>query len=180
MHPGTPFNFTSVQYLLKNPSYIAMKEVGTSGRRLVDAVWPGIVDQAKFEQAQHLLSTNHKTCHNGLQAQRHTYVLSGRLGTTYFYYVCRNKECGLRASAEELEGAVLDRLSVLDNDAELLIRLTDETNARLQKRTPALERQLRAQGKALAEVKAEADKVLREWSALEGPGSPLVPHRAPQ
>ena len=36
---------------------------------------------------------------------------TGRLGKTYFYYVCRNKECGLRAGAEELEDAVLDRLT---------------------------------------------------------------------
>ena len=93
---------------------------------------------------------------------------TNRLGVTYFYYACRNKDCGLRVAADELEGAVLDRLGFLAQDEGLIERLTSETNSRLQRQVPALERRHKALQKDLAELKSEADRVLLEWSALEG------------
>ena len=47
-HAGSAFNTSSVQYLLKNPSYIAKKEVNKKAKgtaHLVDAVWPPIVSE---------------------------------------------------------------------------------------------------------------------------------------
>ena len=144
VHAGREFNFTSVQYLLRNPAYVGKKEVNKKiGARtkngkayqLVEAVWPAIVDESKFDEVQRLLSNNHRTRHNSSAPVRHAYVLSanllhcgrcqgpmegrsgtGRHGVSYFYYVCRDKDCGLRVSAAELEGAVLDRLAYLAND----------------------------------------------------------------
>ena len=82
VHTGSEFNFTSVQYLLKNPAYVGKKEVNKKGgdeRRLVDAVWPAIVDEEKFEQVQRLMATNGRTNHNGSRPVRHTYVLNSGL-----------------------------------------------------------------------------------------------------
>lgn len=93
---------------------------------------------------------------------------TGSLGVTYFYYVCRAKDCGLRVSADELEGVVLDRLSLLATDESLLERLTAETNARQQRQAPTLSRQRKGLQKSLADLKAEADGVLLNWSALDG------------
>jgi len=50
----------------------------------------------------------HCECGSALEGRSGT----GRLGRVYFYYACRNKECGLRISAEEVEGAVIARLQV--------------------------------------------------------------------
>jgi hypothetical protein len=111
-HAGMEFTLTSVQYLVKNPAYVGKKEVNKkakaqgeeAGYRLVDAVWPAIVDEEKFEQTQRLMAAIGRTNHNGTHSVRHTYVLSGgllhcgrcgsplegrcgtgRLGTRYYY-----------------------------------------------------------------------------------------------
>ena len=72
-HPGREFTFSSVQYLLKNPSYIGKKEIRTAaGRQLVKAVWPAIVEIEKFEQVQALLATNSRTRHGSTKPVCHT------------------------------------------------------------------------------------------------------------
>ncbi len=189
---GSEFNFTSLQYLLKNQAYVGEKAINKKGKagsepQVVPAVWPAIVESTKFDEVQRLFAANGRTRHNGAQPVRHAYVLSagllhcgrcgepmegrsgtGRLGVTYFYYVCRAKDCGLRVSADEIEGAVLDRLGVLASDEVLLEKLTSETNARLQRQAPALAKQRKGLQKSLMDLKAEADKVLLDWSALDG------------
>jgi site-specific DNA recombinase len=197
IHPGSEFGTTSVQYLLKNPAYVGKKEVNKKakgreaepegkGYRLVDAVWSGIVEEEKFEKAQRLMAANSRSNHNGSRPVRHSYVLSGgllhcgrcsapmegrsgtgRLGVRYYYYVCRGPDCGLRVAADEIEGAVLNRIQELATNGGLLERLTEETNRRMASQKPGLSAKRRALQRSLDAVKAEADKVLGEWSALE-------------
>ena len=197
VHPGSEFGTTSVQYLLKNPAYIGKKEVnksakgretgpGGKGYRLVDAVWPGIVQEEKFEKVQRLMAANSRSNHNGSRPVRHSYVLNGgllhcgrcgapmegrsgtgRLGVRYYYYVCRGPDCGLRVAADEIEGAVLNRIQELATNGGLLERLTEETNRRMACQKPGLSTRRRALEKSLDAVKAEADKVLAEWAILE-------------
>ena len=196
-HPGKPFTITSVQYLLKNPAYAGKKEVNKKAKsrsegmdhRLVDTVWPGIVDEEKFEQVQRLMAANGRTNHNGSRLVRHTYTLNGgllycgrchsamegrsgtgRLGTTYFYYVCRNADCRLRVAAEEIEGAVVQRIGQLAAEDGLLERLAEETNRRMARQKPSLADRRRASQKSLDKVKAEADKLMGDWSGLEEEG----------
>ncbi|MCH8199827.1 MAG: recombinase family protein, partial [Chloroflexi bacterium] len=63
VHPGREFCVTSAQVLLKNPAYIAKKVINKNAKgrdglppeesyRLVDAVWPAIVDEEKFQAVQ--------------------------------------------------------------------------------------------------------------------------------
>ena len=166
-HSGTPFTISSVQYMMKNPAYIGKKEINRKApseeRRLVDAVWPGIVDEEKFLAVQRLMAANGRTNHNGAKAVRHAHVLSGgllycgrcdsvmegrsgtgRLGTRYYYYVCSSRECGLRVAAGEIEDAVAGRIQHLAEDDEVLEFLVGETNKRMLRRKPALERQRRS------------------------------------
>ena len=187
-HPGKEFILTSVQYLLKNAAYIGKKEINKRGNahRLVDAVWPAIVDEEKFGQVQRLMETNSRTNHNGSRPVRHAYVLSnnllhcgrcgspmegrsgtGHLGVKYFYYVCRRSDCGLRVSAEEIEGAVLGRIQELAGDHDLLDRLVDETNRRLARQRPVLQNRRRTLQKGLDEVNSQAERILKEWAALD-------------
>ena len=85
---------------------------------------------------------------------------TGRLGATYFYYACLNKDCGLRVVASEIEGAVLDRVALLANSPEIVNALCTESNRRRERRLPALQKQLRAQQRSLANVRTQAARLL--------------------
>ena len=183
-HPGRAFVFTSVQHLLKNPAYIGKKLVTTDGReQLVEAVWPGIVDEEKFERVQQLLALNARSHHSGAKTIRHAHILGrgllrcgrcqskmqGRSGTghggaVYFYYACANKDCGLRVNAPELEGAVIDRIGMLASDPTIIDSLVSAAGARLRRKLPAMEKQLRVQRAALAQVADDASTLLMRTS----------------
>ena len=192
-HQGERFYVSTVQYLLKNPAYAGKKEINkqninkknNTGKeyRLVDAVWPAIVSLDKFENVQHLMAENGQTNRNAAEPVRHAYVLSqgilrcgrcgtimdgrcgtGRSGIKYFYYGCPNKACGLKISADEMESAILERIKYLANNSITLERLTQETNIRLLKQKPALEKQRQCLQKSLAEVIGQADKLLEHLS----------------
>ena len=191
-HPGVEFGISSVQYLLRNPAYVGKKEINkkkaatgeTDRYRLVDAVWPAIVDEEKFGRVQRLMAANAHSNHNGSRPVRHAYVLggllkcgrcgsrmegrsgTGRLKVTYYYYVCRNRDCGLRVAAEEIEGAVLDRIRELGGNEEICQKLVAESNKRLQKTLPELTERRRALMRSLDEVRAQADKVIGTWSSM--------------
>ena len=89
------------------------------------------------------MKENGQTNRNAAEPVRHAYVLSqgilhcgrcggvmegrsgtGRLGTKYFYYACRNRECNLKINAEEIETAVLERIQYLAGD-ETVLQKTD-------------------------------------------------------
>jgi len=132
---------------------------------------------------------NGQTNRNAAEPVRHVYVLShgilrcgrcetvmdgrcgtGRLGIKYFYYVCPNKECGMRISADEIEAAVLDRIKYLASDCSILERLTQETNNRLRKQKPELEKQKQGLQKSLEDVMGQANNSLEHWSGMEAQG----------
>ena len=198
-HPGSEFTITSVQYFLKNPAYLAKKEINkkakergveNDGYRLVDAMWPAIVDEEKFEQARRLMTANRRSNHNGSRPARHIYLLSGgllhcgrcgspmedrsgtgRLGVKYFYYACRRHRCGLRVVASEIEDAALGRLREMARDGALVERLVRETNGRMDREKRALQKRLQGLRRALAEVKAEADTLMSGWPASDSNGA---------
>ncbi len=194
-HPGREFALTSVQALLKNPAYIAKKVINRDARgredlppeeryRLVEAVWPPIVDLEKYERVQRLLASNSRTRTNGVKRARHTYAVSGLLhcgncgtgmegrsgtgrgGRKYFYYACRNADCPMRIVASEVEDAVLGRLGTLASDERLLADLVTETNRRLSRQAPVLRKRLRALERERDQVRGEADQLLSEWASL--------------
>ena len=102
---------------------------------------------------------------------------TGRFGVKYFYYVCRGEDCGLRVAADEVEGAVLGRISALAQDETLVERLVVETNARLQRQAPATQKRKRALQRDLDEVKGDADKAIHEWSAIGEEGRSFLTDR---
>jgi len=195
-HPGDKFYVSTVQYLLRNPAYAGKKEInklslhkkitGAKEYRLVDAVWPAIVSPDKFENVQRLMAENGQTNRNAAEPVRHVYVLSqgilhcgrcgtvmdgrsgtGRLGIKYFYYVCPNKECGIRISADEIEVSVLNRIKYLASDGAILEKLTQETNIRLLKQKPELEKQKQGLRKTLEGVIGQANNLLEHWSGMD-------------
>ena len=114
-------------------AYIGKREIirnGESGeeRVLVDAVWPAIVSEEKFQAVQRLMADNGQTHRSGASSVQHVHSLSGlvhckrcgskmdgesatgRLGKKYFYYRCSNRDCRMRVAAHEVEEAIVDRL----------------------------------------------------------------------
>ncbi|MDA1129734.1 MAG: recombinase family protein [Chloroflexi bacterium] len=186
---GNDFGISSMQHVLKNPAYLGKKEIIRSGesgeeRRLVDAVWPPIVSEEKFQAVQRLMADNGQTHRSGASSVQHVYSLSGlvyckrcdgkmdgesatgRLGIKYFYYRCSDRDCRMRVAAREVEEAVVDHLQLLADDPELLERLTTETNRKLRQGRPKLEREKSGLEKDLKEVKAMADKLLSELVSM--------------
>jgi site-specific DNA recombinase len=193
-HVGKPFQITGIQYLLKNPAYIGLKEIGKeakrvkgdeSGYRLVPAVWPPLIEKDIFDQVQGLMASNGQTRTNQAREHKHVYVLNpgllwcgacgasmtgssgtGRLGARSYYYVCPNDVCRLRVVADEIEGAVIERLGVLAGSPEILEPLVVATNLRLLRQLPALGKRRRALQRELADLKAQADRLLGSWEEM--------------
>jgi hypothetical protein len=173
---------------LRNVAYVSKKAIddGDGESRLVEAVWPAIVSEEKFQAVQQLMADNGQTRPNGASSIQHVYSLSklifckrcgvkmdgesatGWVGKKYHYYRCSNKDCKLRAAAQEVQEAIIDRLQLLAEDPGLLEQLTAETNRKLQQGRPKLERQQAALEKDLKQVKSMADKLLTELVSLEG------------
>jgi Recombinase len=89
-HPPKRFWYTSMRWLLCNPSYIAKKEVNKKKRpldqsrlpesqryRIVDANWPPIVSKETFDKVQLLLGENLRSGHNRADTKKHVYLLQG-------------------------------------------------------------------------------------------------------
>ncbi|MFQ6028916.1 MAG: recombinase family protein [Dehalococcoidia bacterium] len=187
-HRGSLFSVSSMQYLLRNVAYLGKKPIDATGdaeTRLVDAVWPPTVSKEKFNAVQQLMADNGQTHRSGASSVQHVYPLSGlvhckrcgekmdgesatgRLGTKYFYYRCSNQDCQMRAAAQGVEEAIVDRLQLMAQDPDLLDRLTTETNGKLQQGKPQLEQQAAGLERDLKDVKARADKLLTEMVTMD-------------
>jgi hypothetical protein len=152
---------------------------GADEPRLIDAVWPGMVEQDKFDAVQALLARNRCANRSGVTAVRHAHVLSrgllfcgrcrsrvaGRSGTghgetTYFYCGCINKGCGLRVVAAEIDGAILERIAHLAVTPDVVTAICADANRRRMSRLPELQKQLRASQRSLANIRAQAARLL--------------------
>jgi hypothetical protein len=96
--------------------------------RMVDANWPPIVSKETFDKVQLLLGENLRSGHNRADTKKHVYLLqglvtcgkcsghmegrsgTGRLGQRYYFYVCKNRDCGFRVAEKELLKVVLGRI----------------------------------------------------------------------
>ena len=155
--------------------------------RVVDAVWEPIVDKAVFEEAQDLLRRNHESKHNEVRRPRHTYVLNGgllwcgqcgaemegrsgtgRKGGRYYYYACKNGECGFRVSADEAEGVVLERLGQLARSGDVLEAIAHKVNQQLTANLPELERRRAALTREFHQTKDLATGLLDQMASLSG------------
>ena len=153
--------------------------------RIVDAVWEGIVEKGKFDKVQALLRKNRATGHNVVKPVKHNYLLNGGLlwcercgkemegrsgtgakGVRYYYYLCKNKECGFRVPADEIEGIILGRLKELSCGKDILADIVKFTNGRLQKALPKLKEQRTLFVKELSEIRRFADDIMNKWATL--------------
>ena len=196
-HPGAKFVWASTGWLLKNKAYIAKKEIlkkkNGSDCQIIDAAWPPIVSEETFRAVQHLLAENEKTRTNQVRQTRHVYVFNhgllscgkcggqmegrsgtGRKRTRHYYYVCRNRQCGIRIPAPEIEKVVLERIRILASDPEILKALVAETNRQLRTELPKLEEQTTALKRQLADLNSEAESLMKQIASRDSGGNVLI------
>lgn len=79
-HQAGEFSFTTLRHMLANVTYIGKKLItSTDEQKLIDAVWPGIVDPEKFQRVQDMLALNARVNRSQAAPIRHTHTLSGGL-----------------------------------------------------------------------------------------------------
>ncbi len=179
-HPGHPFAITSIQHVLKNVAYVGKKVIGTGpGRRTVPAVWPGIVEPAKFERVQLLMASNSRSNHSGAAPVKHAHLLArgllacgrcgsqmqgrsgtGHLKTTYYYYACASKDCCMRVVAGEIEDEVLSHLGSVASDPAVVSGIVENAAIETARQLAHLARRLRTEQRDLKSVRAKAARLL--------------------
>lgn len=195
-YPGRRFGYSSTQQMLANLAYIGLKEVNKRKRiieqtklpeneryRTVKAVWPAIIDEAKFYATQELLRKNYNSKHNGHTPLKHSYILNsgllwcdkcgsemegtsaiGRKGVRYYYYVCKNRACRVKVPAGEIEGAVLERMKELSTNETVVSKIVKAANDKACKEIPQLKVQKAALEKELAKINNVADNIMNKWA----------------
>lgn len=199
LHPAAQFGHSNVYNLLTNQAYIGKKEINkyVSGKpwnreespgayRIVDAVWPAVVDTTKFFEAQKLLKTNCQVRGNSSAPRKHFYLLNGGLlychkcggkmvgrnghghanRKAYYYYYCINKECRLKYPQGEVEKAAGALVSQVAKRQSILTKVATKLNQRIQMTMPAIETVKRAKELELRRVIDEAQRLLssQDWS----------------
>ena len=196
----------TLNYMLRNPTYIAMKEVNRQRRdlpdeealaldeseryRLVPAVWDPIIDVDTFERVQALLQENRLRTANCKGTKKYDYVLSGIVRCAvcgrgleggaakkqkYHYYKHAPRtvtpDCGpVGHPAGVVEGAVLDRLTRLANDGELLDLIVQKANERIEDGVPEKERAVRSTRKRIDDLETQEARVRDHMLSMD-PGS---------
>ena len=196
VHPARKFGHTAVHGMIHNLAYLGKKEINKKYKdkedipenrkyRVVEAVWPAIVDEEKFQQVQNLLKANKNSNGNKVKPIKHNYVLNGGLiwcdkcgeqmegrsgtsrhGKRYYYYACKNTLCRFRIPADEIERVVLERLKELVRRKDILEEIVAATNIKLRKELPQLKEERDQLDKELEKVKNLADQLLGEWDNL--------------
>ena len=199
IHPSARFVHSNTYHFLTNPAYIGKKEIHKAIARkpwnreeaagpykIVDAVWPGIVDADKFAEVQKLLKLNCQTRNNGSASRKHFYLLNGGLlychkcggkmvgrnghGHTnrkaYYYYYCINKACRLKYPQAEIERAAGELVLQVGKSQRILKKVVTKLNQRLKKTLPKIEAEKRAKELELKRVNEEAHRLLssQDWS----------------
>jgi len=154
--------------------------------KTVPARWEPIVDEEKFWKVQELLKRNSKSRHNSAKAVKHNYIVNGVLfcakcgsemqgrpgngarGVKYYYYYCKNKECGFKVPASEVERVVLQRIMELSGRPDILEGIVKRTNERMKTELPQLRERKEVFEKELDDIKASAAGIIRDREKIGG------------
>jgi len=200
-HPAKPFSHGKVYYLLQNWAYIAKKEINKLNQRrkqdelppeqryrLTDAVWPAIVPEKTFFEAQRLLKENSETNNNHASPTKHFYLLNGgflychlcgsqmegRNGhghkgqKVYYYYYCKNRDCRFKLPQTQIEKVCHALLGSVASNDRILPKVVDKLNRRIKSRAPRLLSERNRYEDKLRQVNAGARSLLERGDSLSG------------
>ncbi len=98
---------------------------------------------------------------------------TGAKGVRYYYYICKNKKCKFKVSADEIEGVILKRIKELSTKKDIMAGIIKSTNEKLQNELPQLKEQKTLLQKELSEIKNFADGIMNKWASLASEDSGL-------
>ena len=197
-HQAEEFCYSAIHCILTNCTYIGKKEINKNKKkddqeklpeseryRIVNAVWPPLMDEEKFNSVQALLRKNSTSKHNAAKPIKHSYILNGGLlwcekcgkemegrsgtgakGARYYYYICKNKECKFKVPANEIEEVIFTRIKELSTGEDIMAGIIKATNEKLMKELPQLKEQKTHLHKELEEIKNFADGIINKWASM--------------
>ncbi len=146
-----------------------------------------IVAQNKFDEVQNLMSANRKSKHNGVAKPKLFFLfnggilkcdecgseLAGASGTShmdkvYSYYLCRNRGCGFRVPATEVEDLIKARLKRLCRDPKKLSALVEITNRNLRAELPKVLEHRDLLRKELEQINTLSAGIMRRFVNVMG------------
>ena len=146
------------------------------------ARWEPIVPDGMFQEVQELMDVGKTTGHSPAARGKHTYLLPGLLycssclkgmktdstkkseEKSYFRYTCKNPDCNMGSiPAEKIESIVIDKISELAFLPDVLTRIIEETNSRLNSELPRWKKELRVLQRRLSVI---SDRISDAVSAL--------------
>ncbi|HOX27271.1 MAG TPA: recombinase family protein [Candidatus Krumholzibacteria bacterium] len=177
---GQPFNKSSVNYLLKNPTYAGKL---TLKGELYDGEHPAIIDDITFQRVQDLLRKNGSGA-GGPNGNKYGYLLKGlvrcaacnaamtpstaRRGQKVFrYYTCVSAQkhgyatCPCPTiSAQKLEDIIVQQIRVIGQDRELQRATLAQVKSSREARRPALVGEQKRLRRRLEKVRADIRSLL--------------------
>lgn len=158
--------------------------------RVVPGVWLPIVAQKKFDEVANLMAANGKTKHNGVAKPKMFFLFNGgilrcdkcgtemagasgtgRMDKVYCYYLCRNKGCGFRVPANEVEDLIKARLKRLCRDPKKLGALVEITNKKLRAELPKVLEHRDLLRKELEQINTLSAGIMRRFVNVMGEGA---------
>jgi len=91
---------------------------------------------------------------------------TGKKGIRYYYYHCKNNNCGFKVPANEIEKVIINRLKKISTGKNILPNIIKSANKTLKKELPKQIRQRKLLVDELKGIKNFTSKVLRQWSSL--------------
>jgi site-specific DNA recombinase len=198
---AAPFSHGGVYQLLTNYAYVGKKEINKKlakrsqeqlpaelRYRIVDAVWPAVVPEQRFYEAQRLLQQNFEAHNNYASPTKHFYLLNGgwlychRCGSqmegrnghghkgqkTYYYYFCKNRACRFKLPQAEIEWACAALVQAVAEKDDMVPKIAAKFNNRLKAYLPRLSVDRKRIEGELREVNAEAQAILTRAEGVEG------------
>jgi len=198
-HPPKPFSHGKVYYLLQNPAYVGKKEINKYNRhrvqekvpeeqryRVVDAVWPAIVPEKTFNEAQRLLKENAETHNNHASPTKHFYLLNGgflfchKCGAqmegrnghghkgrkVYYYYYCKNRNCRFKLPQDQIEKVCHSLMGSVATSDRVLPKVVDKLNKKIRSSMPTLMTERNRFEGDLRRINGEAQTILQRADSL--------------
>ena len=98
---------------------------------------------------------------------------TGKLGKRYYYYLCKNRDCGFKVPANEIERVVIEQIKMLSSQDDIIANIIKGTNSRLQRELPQLKEQKKLLQGELDTIRDFADGIMNKWAEMAGEGGSL-------
>ena len=204
-----PFSDASLRRILTNKVYIGKvewKKTNKGKRGLPDgeqyevfeAVWEPIVEVVKFNKVQQIFKENTKHRSNQVKTNKKVYYLTeiikcgfctdnpnmmagsgtSKTGKVYYYYIC--PKCKKRCNAEKIEKVVLNEMSRLSNEPELLNDIVSGYDQTYCTEKKNLEKRIKILIREEKDILNEADQAIIDLRKYRETDSQLFLERSKQ